>query len=60
MRKATGSLVSMYLIFVPRHFSHLRTEFVSYFFVLGRVLRHFCNVLLYTSFVLKQKIAEMS
>ena len=38
----------------------LRTEFVSYFFVLGRVLGHFCNVFLYTSFVLKQNIAEMS
>ena len=33
-----------------------RTEFVSYFFILG----HFSNVLLYTSFVLKQNIAEMS
>ena len=39
---------------------HIRTEFVSYFFVLGRVLGYFCNVLLYTFFVLKQNIAEMS
>ena len=39
---------------------YLRTKFVSYFFVLGRVLGHFCNVLLYISFVLKQNVAEMS
>ena len=28
-------------------FPYLRTEFVSYFFVLGRVLGHFCNDFLY-------------
>ena len=28
-------------------FVYLRRGIVSYFFVLGRVLRHFCNVLLY-------------
>ena len=32
--------------------TQIRTEFVSYFFVLGRVQGHFCNVLLYTFFVL--------
>ena len=39
---------------------HLKTVFVSSFFVLGRVLRHFCNVCLYIPVALKQNIAEMS
>ena len=34
--------------------------FVSSFFILGRVLRHFCNVLLYNNGNLKQNIAEKS
>ena len=38
----------------------MRTEFVSSFFVLGRVLGHFCNVLLQIPIVLKQNIEEMS
>ena len=39
---------------------NLRRGFVSNFLVLGRVLRHFCNVLLLSNKNLKQNIAEMS
>ena len=39
---------------------NLRRGFVSSFFVLGCVLGHFCNVLLYIPAVRKQNIAEMS
>ena len=38
----------------------IRTDFVSSFFVLGRILGHSCNVLLQIPVVLKQNIAEMS
>ena len=37
-----------------------KTDFVPSLFVLRRVLRHFCNVLLWIPVVLKQNIAEMS
>ena len=37
-----------------------RRGFVSIFFILGRVLRHFCNVLLLNKGSIKQNIAEMS
>ena len=39
---------------------NLRRGLVSSFFILGRVLRHFCNVLLQNNRNLKQNIAEMS
>ena len=39
---------------------YLRTVFVYSLFVLGRVLRHFCNVLLQIPVVLKKNIAEIT
>ena len=44
-----------------KNYRYLRAVFVyTSLFVQGRVLRHFCNVLLQIPAVLKQNIAEMS